>query len=76
MTLRKCNADHAVKPAPPAIKITAMSQVGPLGSGHGRESHRSASMDKATNVPVKTPKIIVPIGVRSVRVFLVPVAAR
>ena len=73
---RKWSTDHAVTPAPTAMSSIAMNKVGPLANGQGSESNQSMSMDRITKIPVNTPKIINPIGVRRVRVFLVAVAAR
>ena len=74
-TLRKWSADHAVMAMPIAISSTAANQLRLLDNGHGKANHRSKSSDRNTNNAVKTPKISIPTGVNSDRVFLVPVAA-
>ena len=74
-TFRKCNADQAVTASPTNISSIDTGRLAPSGKIRGRLSNLSTKIAAITNSAVNTPKIVRPIGVKSVRVFWVPVAA-
>ena len=74
-TFRKCNTDQAVTDTPIAIIGIDTRSLAPYGRGRGRFSNLSTKIAVDTNRAVNAPKINNPIGVRSVLVLFVPVAA-